>query len=100
FNGNIPKCDSPRFATVPIVAQNLDWDIGSAAGTWPNGKKTMKIVGFYIVYIREPDTAGEVGSGPVIADVVHIGPNATCGGAPFNPYQTGVTIETVRLVQS
>jgi len=100
FDGDIAKCDSPRLATIPIVANDLDWDLGDSSGTWPNGKKTMKVVGFYLVYIREPDTPGEVGSGPVIADVVHLGPNATCNGAPYNPFQTGLTSESVKLVES
>lgn len=99
FNGDIEKCDSPRLATVPIVAWDLDWDIGDDPGTWPNGKKDMKVVGFYIVYIREPDTPEELGSGPIVGDVVHLGSGATCDGQPYDPFATGVEVETVRLVQ-
>ena len=42
----------------------------------------MEIIGFYTVYIREPDTPGEVGSGPIEADVVCLGPESTCDGHP------------------
>ena len=100
FDGDIAKCDSPRLATVPIVARDRDWDLGDPSGTWPNGKKEMKVVGFYVVYIREPDTPGELGSGPIQADIVHMGPNATCDGEPYNPFQTGIPVESVKLVQA
>lgn len=107
FNGDIPKCDSPRLSTVPIVAAatgkgnkaGLHWDIGDPAGTWPNGKKEMKVIGFYLVYLREPDQKADVGSGPIQADVIHLGPNATCNGNPYNPYGTGINIENFKLVQ-
>lgn len=106
-DGDIAKCDSPRLAVVPIVAAatgkgknaGLHWDLGDAPGTWPNGKKEIKIVGFYFVYIREPDKKSDIGSGPIVADVIHLGPNATCDGEPYNPYATGVPVEDLKLVQ-
>lgn len=100
FDGDIEKCDSPRLGVVPIMAWDLDWDLGDGSTSWPNGKKEMKIVGLYVIHIREPDTPGEMGSGPIIADVIHLGPNATCDGVPYTPHQTGLPIESVKLVQS
>ena len=107
FDGDIAKCDSPRLGVVPIVAAStgkgknagLNWDIGDAPGTWPNGKKEVKVIGFYIVYIREPDKKADLGSGPIVGDVVHLGPNATCDGQPYNPYATGIPVEELKLVQ-
>lgn len=100
FSGDIPNCDSPRLATVPIVVHDLDWDIGDAGTSWPNGKKKMKVIGFYTVYIREPDTLAEVASGPYQSDVIFIEPGSTCDGEPFSLIQTGIPIETVKLIQS
>lgn len=75
----------PSFG--PIVALDADWDIGDPAdGTWPNGKKLMKIIGFYTVDIREPSDISEIGSGPILADVIWFGPNATCDGNPVQFY--------------
>jgi hypothetical protein len=105
FSGDIAHCDSPRLGLVPIVwtpkknHDPLNWDIGDAPESWPNGKKEMKIIGFYTVYIREPNTPGEVGSGPIEADIIYLGPGSTCGGAPINFNQTGVQIQSVLLVQ-
>ena len=39
-------CESPRLATIPIVAQDMSWDIGDPPGNWPNGRKDMKFIGF------------------------------------------------------
>lgn len=104
FSGDIAHCDSPRLGMVPIVwtpdkkHDPLNWDIGDDAGTWPNGKGAMKIIGFYVVYIREPNTPGEIASGPIQTDIIHIGPGTTCDGEPFNLNGTGIPIETVKLV--
>lgn len=105
FDGDIKHCDSPRLGLIPIVwapkkkHDPLDWDIGDPRNTWPNGKGTMKVIGFYTVFLREPNTPGELGSGPIEADIVYIGPGATCDGEAFNLWQTGIPIESVRLVQ-
>jgi hypothetical protein len=94
YDGDIAKCDSPRLATIPIMNYSggsgvpNNWNLGGAAGTWPNGRKTMKIVGFYTVYIREPDHRNDVGNGngnglgQIVADILWFGPNATCNGQP------------------
>lgn len=100
FAGDIPHCDSPRLARVPIVVHDLDWDIDDPATTWPPGKKALKVIGFYTVYIREPDTLAEVGSGPYQADIVFIGAGSTCDGEPFDLYNSAIPIEAVKLVAS
>jgi hypothetical protein len=95
YNGQDMKCDSPRLATVPIINwsgnnQPLNWDIGGPKGTLPNGKKPVKMIGFYTIYIREPNTIADLGSGPMEADVVWFGPDARCDtGELFQP--TGST---------
>lgn len=99
FSGDIAHCDSPRLGTVPIVARDLDWDLGDPPGTWPNGKKDMKVIGFYLVYIREPDTPAELGVGPILTDIVHIAEGSTCDGEPFSLYSTGIPIESVKLIE-
>jgi hypothetical protein len=72
------------------VNENLNWALGSPAGTWPNGRKDMKFIGFYTVYLREPSTRAELGSGPMAADIVWFGPDARCDtGELFHP--TGST---------
>ncbi len=101
WDGDIDKCDSPRLGTVPIVVWNDNWDIGDPRLTWPNGRKQMKIVGFYTVYLREPDTATELygnGLGLTVADVIWFGPNATCDGVPFSPYGSPPVTTGVKLV--
>ena len=52
----------------------------------------MKVIGFYTVYVREPDSRSDVGNGggnglgQIVADVVWFGPDATCAdGSPFAP---------------
>lgn len=93
YNDELLLCDSPRLATIPIVNwpgnnKPLNWDIGDAPGTLPNGKKFMKIIGFYTIYIREPNTVAEIGSGPMEADVIWFGPDAKCDGTgdAFQPF--------------
>lgn len=99
FNGNIAKCDSPRLAVIPIVVNNQHWDIGDPGTLWPNGASTrMKVIGFYVLYIRVPATPAQVGGGAILADIVHLGPGANCDGVPYNPYQTGIPVESVKLV--
>jgi hypothetical protein len=101
WNGDIEKCDSPRLATVPIVVYNDNWDIGYPPLNWPNGRKQMKIIGFYTVYIREPDTAAELygnGLGLTVADVIWFGPDATCDDVPMSPFGSPPLITGVKLV--
>lgn len=100
FNGDIAKCDSPRLAMVPIISFNTDWDIDGPHGSWVNGKKTVKVIGFYLVYISTQTTPAKYkNKDPIVAHVVYPGPSATCGGNPISLGQTGVPIETVKLIQ-
>jgi hypothetical protein len=116
YDGDIEKCDSPRLATVPIM--NFDppppnppsgipnnWDIGGPRGTLGGpGRKVMKIVGFYTIYIREPDNRSDVGNGngnglnQIVADVVWFGPNATCDGNPVQFHGGPPVPGSVKLV--
>ena len=86
YNGSSMKCDSPRIATVPIVVRDQNWDLGDPRGNWPNGRKDMKFIGFYTIYIREPSSIAAIG-GPIDADVIWFGPNAQCDdGSLFQPF--------------
>ncbi|MFN2487451.1 MAG: hypothetical protein ABR609_12740, partial [Acidimicrobiia bacterium] len=69
YNGDIEICDSPRLATIPLMVYNNNWDIGDLGGTWPNGKKQMKIIGFYTIYFREPNDRSDVGNGNAMDSV-------------------------------
>ncbi len=100
YNGDEMKCDSPRLATVPIVNASMNWDIPDAQGTWPNGKKAMKFIGFYTVYIREPDVLADVGKDAMDADIVWFGPDAKCDtGEAFQPLGSAVPVNAgIKLV--
>jgi hypothetical protein len=88
YDGVVAKCDSPRLTQVPIVVENNNWNIGDPnAGTWPNGSKEMKIIGFLDVILKDPnDNSDFQGSGTakrISADIVWFGPNAICSdGSP------------------
>jgi hypothetical protein len=88
YDGVVAKCDSPRLTQVPIVVENNDWNIGDPnSGTWPNGSKEMKIIGFLDVILKDPnDNSDFQGSGTakrISADIVWFGPNAICSdGSP------------------
>jgi hypothetical protein len=105
YNGQDMKCDSPRLATVPIISwsgnnQPLNWDIGDPRGILPNGKKAVKFIGFYTVYIREPAVLGDIGKDAMDADIIWFGPDTECNtGEPFQPYGAGVPVDAgVKLV--
>lgn len=99
YNGNTLDCDSPRFATVPIIDNDLDWAPGFPSSGWPNGKKDMKMIGFYTIYIREPDTVADLG-GPMDADIIWFGPNAMCEDqTAFQPFGSSLELDLgVKLV--
>ena len=101
FNGDTLDCDSPRLATVPIISQDLDWTLGSPRGTFPNGSKDVKFIGFYTIYIREPATIANIG-GPIDADIIWFGSDAECSdGRPFVAVgSTGPINRGVWLVES
>ena len=45
YDGNDINCDSPRLATVPIVAHDDNWDLGSSATSWPDRSHTVSRTG-------------------------------------------------------
>lgn len=100
YNGSTMQCLSARIATIPIINKDLDWELDDSAGTWPNGRKDMKMIGFYTIYIREPDTISDIG-GPMDADIVWFGSQAKCADTneAFKPLGSNVQVETgVKLV--
>jgi len=82
FEGAIAKCDSPRLGFMPIVSQDLEWKPGDPLPPFPNGKKDMKVVGFYWVIIRNPNVANDwKGNGTLkvsTIDIIWFGPKTTC----------------------
>lgn len=106
FDGVIAKCDSPRLGRMPIITENLNWDIGDAPTGWPNGRKEVKFVGFYWIIVVNPnDSSDWQGSGnakKADADIIWWGPNVECqrsggGTYPFDP-DNPVTDKNVFLV--
>jgi len=99
----IAKCDSPRLATMPIISDNMDWDIGDPPPTWPNGKKDVKIVGRYNVIITDPnqpsDWHGNGNLKQAASIIMWYGPDARCVGpnGSTTSYSPG-SIKTYRLV--
>jgi hypothetical protein len=94
YDGVIAKCDSPRLARMPIITDNMNWDIGDPDTNWPNGKKEVKFVGFYWLIIVNPnDSSDFLGNGNLkTADgiVMWWGPDTECQGSgsttyPFDP---------------
>lgn len=109
YDGTDIKCDSPRLASIPIVNYETNsynnWDLNQPFGSWPGGRKLVKVIGFYTVYIREPDHRSDAGNGggnglnQIVADVVWFGPNATCeNGSPFAPLGSIDAPDRVRLI--
>lgn len=99
FNGTDLDCDNVRLATVPIVDNDIDWAPPQSASGWPNGKKDMKFIGFYTIYIREPILAADIG-GPMDADIIWFGPNAMCdSGEMFQPFGAATPVDAgVKLI--
>lgn len=67
---------------MPIVSQDLEWKPGDPLPPFPNGKKDMKVVGFYWVIIRNPNVANDwKGNGTLkvsTIDIIWFGPKTTC----------------------
>jgi hypothetical protein len=105
FDGVIAKCDSPRLARMPIVTEDLNWNIGDPDTDWPSGQKEVKFAGFYWLILDDPNDASDwQGNGSLKrADSVVIwwGPNVRCrlGGTtyPFDP-DNPITRKDVFLV--
>ena len=105
YDGIIAKCDSPRLATMPIISEDLNWDLGNPPPTWPNGKKAVKIVGRYSLIITDPNDTGDFhGNGNLktaSSIIVWYGPNARCVGpdGSTGTFTLG-DIKTFRLVDA
>jgi hypothetical protein len=106
FDGVIAKCDSPRLGTIPIVSEDMSWDLGDPNPGWPNGQKDVKLVGRYWVILVDPKDSGDWhGNGNLktaSAAIIWWGPNVECAGpgsttTPFDP-NTGLSTKTVKLV--
>jgi hypothetical protein len=103
FDGAIAKCDSPRLGFMPIVSQNLEWSPSDPFSPFPNGKKDMKVVGFYWVIIRNPNVPNDwKGSGALkvsTIDIIWFGSKTTCkNGDPFDFANPGTLFTDVLLV--
>lgn len=103
FDGEIAKCDSPRLGFMPIVSEDLSWGYSDPPPPYPNGKKDVKIVGFYWVIIDQPIAPSDwQGSGVLkssSANVMWFGPGTTCeDGFPIDPTDPTVTAKDVLLV--
>lgn len=105
WNAPIAKCDSPRHASVPIVTEEMDWDLGDAHEGWPTGKKDVKVVGRYDVIVVEPNSSSDFQGNKNLkqasAIVVWYGENAACadGSGPFGSLSNPTGSQTsVKLV--
>lgn len=105
YDGVIAKCDSPRLGFVPIVSEDMNWDIGDPNPGWPSGHKDMKIVGLVDIILTDPNDSSDFqGSGNLKkagAVVMWYGPNARCvDGSPYGVINgvTGTPIRSVKLV--
>jgi len=103
FNGVIQKCDSPRLGFMPIVSEDMNWKPGDPWPPFPNGKKNVKVVGFYWVIITDPNDPGDWKGAGVLkrsaADVIWFGPGTTCfDDTEFDPSNPTVSSELVLLV--
>ena len=91
YDGVIAKCDSPRLVRMPIITEDMNWDIGDPDTDWPNGKKEVKFVDFYWLIIENPNDPGDFqGSGNLkTADgiVMWWGPNVECRGSGSTTYE-------------
>lgn len=105
WNDVIRKCDSPRLGSIPIVSQDMDWDLGDPNPGWPNGSKDMKIIGLYQVLIADPNDTGDFfGNGNLkqaSSIIMWYGPNARCVGpdGSTTTYAPG-SPKTYRLVDA
>lgn len=106
YDGVVAKCDSPRLGGIPIISDNLDWDLGDAHTGWPDGNKDVKIVGMLDVIIEEPygasDFQGNKNLKTAAASVIWYGPNATCANGAnigvLNGVPPGGGKTTVKLI--
>ena len=105
WNDAIAKCDSPRFASMPIISEDLDWDLGDPPPTWPNGQKDVKVVGAYNVIVTDPNQTSDFhGNGNLknaASIIMWFGADARCVGpdGSTTPFTAG-SIKTFRLVDA
>jgi hypothetical protein len=110
WNDVIAKCDSPRLISFPIVSSDLTWsEAGYFSGkpfpVWPNGNKSMLVVGLYNGILVNPNGPEDfIGSGNLKeADslIMWYGPDARCVGPNGSTaaYSSG-GIKTYRLVDA
>jgi Flp pilus assembly protein TadG len=105
WNDSIAKCESPRFASMPIISEDMDWDLGDPPPTWPNGTKDVKVVGMYNLIVTDPNDSGDFqGNGNLknaASIIMWFGPDAKCVGptGSTTPFSAGA-IKTFRLVDA
>ncbi|MFP3883725.1 MAG: hypothetical protein ACLFWH_15605 [Actinomycetota bacterium] len=88
YDGEIAKCDSPRLARMPIITEEMNWNIGDDPTGWPPGASTeVKFVGFYWLIIENPKDQGDY-QGNLSANgiVMWWGPNTECKGPGGTTY--------------
>lgn len=108
YDDVIRKCDSPRLARVPIIAQ-LPWAPGQAVNLPPGNSDQVKVIGFYSLVIDDPNGDPSPSSDLTNSDslktansiTVWYGPNARCIGpnGSTTAYSPGA-IKTYRLVDA
>lgn len=109
YNGVLAKCESPRFGSIPIISEDLDYDPATWSGGpfpgWPSGQKDVKIIGTYFVYLEKPnqqnDWHGNGNLKSATSKVIWLGPDSSCAGpnAPVKPWEPG-DAKVIRLVES
>jgi Flp pilus assembly protein TadG len=110
WNDVVAKCDSPRLISFPIVSEDLTWsEAGYFSGKpfpgWPNGDKSMLVVGLYNGILVNPNGPEDfIGSGNLKeADsvIMWFGPDARCVGpnGSTTAYSPG-GLKTYRLVDA
>jgi hypothetical protein len=82
WDAPVGRCDSPRWVSIPIVAEDLAWKLGDPPGSWPSGKKPMKVVGMFDAILLDPnsndDFNGSANLKTITSAVIWLGPDATC----------------------
>jgi hypothetical protein len=103
YDSTIGKCNSPRFARIPIIAQ-VTWGPGVVVNLPGGNSDPVKVVGFYTVVLEHPIVTGDFKNPSdslktVSARAVWFGDNANCigTGGEVKPYEPG-DAKVLRLV--
>ncbi len=95
FDGVIHKCQSPRFARIPIIAQTT-WLPGDPVALPGGNSDPVKVVGFYLVILTDPNEPTDFQNPSdalktTSAVAVWLGGNASCTGTggQVKPYEQG-----------